>query len=349
VTSNGKRRRPIWKWARWLTVAISLAGIIYLLVWYVPDAIARRNANPSVESAYICAVAGLLGVAATAAVAIFAFWYSRLANNATIEAAKDTTDKTVQTALDTNKANIDAAREAQFPDRYGKTIELVGSDNLDVRIGGIYALGGIAADYARHQPTVMELLAAFIREHSGEPWPVPESDGAPVPERTTRPDVQAALTVIGHRDTAHYQGAINLSHAALYQANLYGAKLAYANLRGGYLALADLTRANLTGAKLAYAELTELDLAKFFTGAKLTGPRTGAELGSPLRSANLTGASLVGADLTGARLMGVDLTGADLTHALLPPPMVVPEGWQRDADTGRLERGGTKSAGPKTK
>jgi hypothetical protein len=160
VTSNGTRRQSAGKWAGWLAVAILAAGIIYLLVWYVPDAIARRNANPSVESAWIGAIAGFLGVVATAAVAITAFWYSRSTNQATIEAAKATTDKT-----------INAAREAQFPDRYSTAVEQLGSDNLDVRIGGIYALEGIAAEYARHHPTVMELLAAFVREHSHEQWP----------------------------------------------------------------------------------------------------------------------------------------------------------------------------------
>ena len=54
-------------------------------------------------------------------------------------------------------------------DRYTKAIEQLGSDKLDVRIGGIYALERIARDSARDHPTVMEVLTAFIREHSREP------------------------------------------------------------------------------------------------------------------------------------------------------------------------------------
>ena len=53
-------------------------------------------------------------------------------------------------------------------DRYTKAIEQLGSNKLDVRIGGIYALERVARDSARDHPTVMEVLSAFIREHSHE-------------------------------------------------------------------------------------------------------------------------------------------------------------------------------------
>ena len=52
-------------------------------------------------------------------------------------------------------------------DRYTKAIEQLGSDKLDVRIGGIYALERIARDSARDHPAVMEVLTTFIREHHG--------------------------------------------------------------------------------------------------------------------------------------------------------------------------------------
>ena len=295
VTSNGMRWQSVGKWARRLTVAILVAGIIFLLLWciflllgYVPDALVRRHANPSVASAWISAVAGLLGVGATAAVAVAAFWYSRSTNNATIEAAKDTTGRTVEAARATNQAAIDAAREAQFPDRYTKAIEQVGSDNLDVRIGGIYALEGIAAEYARHQPTVMEFLAAFIREHSGEQWPTTLPSSGSQPERTMRPDVQTALTVMGRRMVEHDRRPIDLSGADLTDANLAGAKFASADFTG-----AALTRADLTDADLTDADLTGVN----FSNANLTHTR-------------LTSAFIIGADFTHANLKFANLTYA---------------------------------------
>jgi hypothetical protein len=65
------------------------------------------------------------------------------------------------------------SREGQATDRYTKAVEQLGSDKLDVRIGGIYALERLARDSARDHPTVIEVLTAFIREHSQEQWSLP--------------------------------------------------------------------------------------------------------------------------------------------------------------------------------
>ena len=66
--------------------------------------------------------------------------------------------------------------QGQVTDRYTRAIEQLGSDKPDVRIGGIYALERIARDSARDHPAVIEVLTAFIREHSWEPWPLPRTE-----------------------------------------------------------------------------------------------------------------------------------------------------------------------------
>src|SRR5215471_816835 len=109
---------------------------------------------------------------------------------------------------------IELTEQGQVTDRYTKAIDQLGSGKLDVRIGGIYALERVARDSPRDHPTIMAVLAAFIREHSREQWP-PAEPGAEPPERTTRPDVQAAATVIGRRNTHHDGERINLNAAVL--------------------------------------------------------------------------------------------------------------------------------------
>ena len=146
-------------------------------------------------------------------------------------------------------------------DRYTKAIEQLGSDKLDVRIGGIYALERIARDSARDHPTVMEVLAAFIREHSHEQAPAPEHDTDQARPRTTRPDLQAALTVVGRRDVKR-----DIRRADLARADLSGASLTYTDLSGVDLTGADLSGASLLDADLTGADLTNADL----TGARLT-------------------------------------------------------------------------------
>ncbi|EGH9753593.1 pentapeptide repeat-containing protein [Salmonella enterica] len=99
---------------------------------------------------------------------------------------------------------------------------------------------------------------------------------------------------------ADLRGA-DLCGADLRGANLRGADLCGANLRGADLCGADLCGANLRGADLCGADLRGADLR----GADLCG-------------ANLRGADLCGADLCGANLRGADLCGADLCGADLP-------------------------------
>jgi len=206
--------------------------------------------------------------------------------------------------------NFTLSREGQVTDRYTKAIEQLGSDKLDVRIGGIYALERVARDSSRDHPTVMEVLTAFIREHSNEPWP-PSDPGGLERERSTRPDVQAAVTVVGRRDAERDIRLIDLTGADLTGADLTRAILLRADLTRAILLRADLTRADLHGATLIGADLTRADLH--------------------------------GADLHGAYLTGAYLTGADFTDARWPGGAPVPAGWKLDASPGRRKRAGTGS------
>ena len=127
--------------------------------------------------------------------------------------SRSTTDKAVDAARNTNKETLDATRKGQIADLYSRAIDQLGSKMLDARIGGIYALERVAQDSDKDHPTVMEVLGAFIREHSHEGWPTPATDElrADVLDHTTRPDVQAALTVIGHGDRGQDRRPIDLA------------------------------------------------------------------------------------------------------------------------------------------
>jgi hypothetical protein len=258
------------------------------------------------------------------------------------------------------------SRQGQVTDRYTKAIEQLGSDKLDVRIGGIYALERIARDSPRDHPTIMEVLTAFVRDHSREQWP-PTENGAEQPDRLTRPDVQAAITVIGRRTIRHDSQQISLAAA-----NLTGANLASANLTGADLTFADLTGANLSGAHLSDADLSDADLTRahlsdadltgaYLIGADLTRANltradltrayftvadlTRADLTrANLTRANLSGAHLTRANLTRADLSGADLTDADLTDVRWPDHAPIPDGWKLPV-TGslRLKRAATDS------
>ena len=244
------------------------------------------------------------------------------------------------TALVYTARNFNLSRESHVTDRYTKAIGQLGSDALDVRLGAIYALERIMIDSPRDHPTIVEVLAAFIGEHSRlsrtrqAELEAAEETGL----ITSETDVRAAATVLGRRPRgreergdlilsgAYLAGAtlagVNLIGAVLADANLTRAYLAGATLAGAYLSganltRANLTRANLTGANLAFVNLTRADL----TSADLTSVTlAGADLTSAdLTGANLTSADLSVANLTRANLTGTNLTGANLAGVELPP------------------------------
>ena len=270
------------------------------------------------------------------------------------------------------------SREGQVTDRYTKAIEQLGSDKLHVRIGGIYALERVARDSARDHPTVMEVLTAFVREHSREQGAPSGPDGQEQ-ARLGRPDIQAAVTVVGRRDQKRGIRLIDLSGADLIGANLSGADLSGANLTGAdlhganlsstdyfYRGAADLSGATLTNADLTGADLRGVDLRGVdLRGADLSGADLGAAnlsranlssvdltgvslSGADLIAANLSRANLSSVDLTGADLHNADVTGATLTGADLTRARWTggwpPAGWKLGAGgTGRLERADTGS------
>ena len=215
-------------------------------------------------------------------------------------------------------------QQGQVTDRYAKAVEQLGSGSEDVCIGGVYALERIMRDSPHDQPTILNVIVAFIRGHAVR-------DEEPSEEVSKPPlNVQAALQVIRRRTPVPGEFAIDLSKLNLRRAALAGAMLKQANLRGAELENADfvgahLEKAQLSGARLKRATLVRTHLEEAnLRGAHLEGAILGVAYlmranladahleGAHLRFAHLEGAHLGGAHLEGADLFGAHLEGANL-------------------------------------
>lgn len=244
-------------------------------------------------------------------------------------------------------------RAGQVTDRYTKAIAQLASERESERIGAVYALERIMRDSTPDHLTVVEVLAAFVRERApregGEALRRNRNGGAARTERMRsrvpvqplvqeRPaaDVQAAMTVLARRPKRREPFGIDLRRTALVGIELpLGARLDRANLEMADLTEAYLGEATLNGVNLIGATLTEANLhgatltRARLEGATLTGVNlieatlTGADLSRAtltrawLNRATLTGASLYEATLTGAELTGATLTRARLNRATL--------------------------------
>jgi hypothetical protein len=188
--------RTVLIWSGLLVAAavVVVAGV-YVVFWPVSDLIARHDVG---------AITGLHRAAALQAARdaargrLLTFGAGLFAAGALVFTARNFTLS--RRAVELTLRTVEITEQGQVTDRYTKAIEQLGSRTVDVAIGGIYALERIARDSPRDHGTVMEVLASFIREHSREPSPRP-TPGADTPAHTTRPDVQAACTVIGRRNT----------------------------------------------------------------------------------------------------------------------------------------------------
>jgi len=282
---------------RWLVgIAAVVLGLAIAWVLFVPiaDWLAHHDVGSVKGSLHETAVDNARGRLLTLAAGVFAAGaLAFTARNFTL-----------------SRRTLDVTEQGQVTDRYTKAIEQLGSDKLDVRIGGIYALERVARDSPRDHPTVMEVLAAFIRVHSHEQWPPPEHGNDAIPLRTTRPDVQAAVTVIGRRDSNSDRRRIDLTRADLSRADLSFADLNYADLTDADLNYAHLRDAHLNGAWLGGAHLNDAYLG----GAHLN--EAGLQR-AHLNHAYLVGAHLDDAYLESAQLNHARLNGANLDHAHL--------------------------------
>ncbi len=231
-------------------------------------------------------------------------------------------NKSANAALENAKAalkNAQAAQDKQITERFTKAVEQLASPEIAVRLGGIYALERIANNSKDDHWTIMEVLTAFVREPPPLKAPLEEEklllelpthiqkakdDKQP---QKLRIDIQAALTVIGRRDTKQdlENQKLDLSNADIAGANLREAKLQGANFYQANLQGANLDRVNLEGANLDEANLQWAKLCN----AKLQK--------ATLRRANLGHASLNWAELQGAILNWAELQGAILDYARL--------------------------------
>src|SRR5262249_15564311 len=189
------------------------------------------------------------------------------------------------------RENLRVAEEGKLTERFSKAVELLGSDKLDIRLGGIYTLERIAQDSLKDHWTVMEVLTAFVREQSRKEYrdyiPSLSESSSYIDiiedDLTLREDIQAALTVIGRREWSKLErphqelnlmraflGKVflfdaDLRHATLFKTNLQQSILIRTDLRKAILADAiligaDLNYAKLNGTNLQFAQLHRADL-----------------------------------------------------------------------------------------
>lgn len=246
--------------------------------------------------------------------------------------------------------NLKISQEGQITERFTRAVDQLGAINklerpaIEIRLGGIYALGRIANESEKDYWPIMEILTAYLRKNSRILEEIYEEDSGAIEamdeyinEKNREIfyfDIQAIIAVIRKCTiirrskssfTAEEENYLDLQKTDLRrsdfrEADLRGANFEEAHLPGANLQEVDLRDARLVKTNLYMANLEQANLYRAnFKGAKL--------LKAKLRRANLEEAILEGAELEGAdlrvahlqeaNLKGANLKGADLKEANL--------------------------------
>jgi uncharacterized protein YjbI with pentapeptide repeats len=332
----------------WIGLAIATVFLIVIGAWLSswsfrvvqdwanlqqnPTDATKKQFDASLE--IVKAIVGSLGTLATIIGGIILYLNFRVANQ-NAETAIRTVEVANQNAAIANKT-VELTESRLITERFSKAIEQLGSDKLEVRLGGIYSLERIAKDSERDHWTIMEVLTAFVREKSPverpqskakesfvQHWLQQRQMEKPSLSPVTK-DVQAALTVIGLRDEEKDQGkSLDLSFSNLTLANLNKAKFNRAFLIGANFGRANLNSAIFSEAFLHGASFSEafLDSANFADAKLSDADLSRAYLNSAIFSAadlsraNLSSTDLIDAKLNNARIGFADLSDANLNDA----------------------------------
>jgi len=148
---------------------------------------------------------------------------------------------------------VHISREGQITERFTRAVDQLGSDNVDVRIGDIYALERIAKNSPDDRNAIQYLLGAFVRNHARWPVGVPDGPQHPTPIvdwhlpwlSIRAPDIAAAVGALGRRPPSPDARVLYLSRTDLRGLELQGAVLTGIQMRHTNLARARLREVRL--------------------------------------------------------------------------------------------------------
>jgi Pentapeptide repeats (9 copies) len=291
---EGRKGRPVARALGALGTILFLAGFVWLWWRWVPvlyqgfNGITQAERLTAITNTRAALLAGLVGIGA-----LGTFWLNSRAQQFTAE------------TLRVSQQTLRITERGHLTDRYTKAIEQLGGDKLDVRLGGIYALEQLATESPndRDQATIVEVLSAFVREHSAPLYQYRQHraglGAAPEELDAERLNSNAQKYVRELREPP-----ADVSTAVLVLGRLpRRLQMPRAALDGSYLRKIKIKGADVSGASFEFAKLGE---ASFNDSTLEDVSFTAAEAEA---------ASLEGCSLRNSTFMLTNLSKANLTNA----------------------------------
>ena len=188
--------------------------------------------------------------------------------------------------LQVNLLNMKLTENKIENETFASMLSTLASPQLEVRVGGIYALESLARTNISFYWPVLHTLISYVKTHQSI------TINAPDKQNNIQEDIQAILSFAaeGQYDSPHeHHDSIDLSHTNLNNIDLSGGKLAYANFEGSVLKNIDFNGSNLLNANFRNATLINTVFAN---------------------------ANLQQANFTNTKLINVNFLAADLQYSM---------------------------------
>lgn len=156
---------------------------------------------------------------------------------------------------------------------FTKSIELLGDPNSVVRQGGIYSLGGIARDNTKLHPTIMKIMASYIRgetyrkfyERREKELLTDEESIDKLAKEPMPSDIEAAIAVIRERQIGNdeslkdseesFKSKFDLSNAYLFNSEFGDTELLKTNFSDSKMVKCRFDGTDLSGSYFATSDL----------------------------------------------------------------------------------------------
>ncbi|MCS7480883.1 pentapeptide repeat-containing protein [Umezawaea endophytica] len=175
----------------------------------------------------------------------------------------------------TEEARHELESEKVADERFARSVEMLGHDADQVRVGAMHALAGLTASSPRYKQTVLDVLCAYLRRpfhhrsysnHSGDPDKEPRT---PNDEELARDDREREVRRTAQRLITDMLPWGADEDPVAYHLDLTGASLEYFRLSGRRIGRLTARRANFYGITM----VNEVEASKpaLFSGAVFHG------------------------------------------------------------------------------
>jgi hypothetical protein len=212
-------------------VGIVLLGLVLGLIldWYI-------DPQTSTQKKDLVQALGLITAGVAGAIVIFITWRGQERNQRNTQEqfrlsrqSQEENQKSTQAQLENAQEELRLTRQGQMTERFTQAIEQLGSDKLEIKLGGIYSLERTAHEEKNYHWPVMEVLTSYVRRHAARNPDKESRENAATPE----PDIQDCLDVIGRRSAYHrIDKNVEYGTIELNNTDLQGATLQEAALQG---------------------------------------------------------------------------------------------------------------------